>query len=135
MAERMKTIPLGEFVITTTTLTGSPVNLPRSDAGWVFAATMTVNAGGVALTELRIETSMDGVIWTDLVVFPTTFGAETAPITAYAKVSAPEPEPQRDSDDSVDEDDQSHMMLPQVRAVAVGTASVDCTIRMDVTAL
>ncbi len=135
MAERMRQIALGTFVCGTGILTGSPVNMPRSEAGWVFAATMLVNAGGIALDEVRIETSMDGVIWTDLVVFPTTFGTESAGVAAYAKVLGPEVEGQRDSDDSVTEDNEQHMMLPQVRAVLDGAASVDCTIRIDATAL
>jgi len=135
MAERMKQIPLGTFVCGTGILTGSPVNLPRSEAGWVFAATMLVNAGATALDEVRIETSMDGTIWTDLVVFPTTFGAEDAGVAAYAKVEAPGTQAQRDSDDSVTQDQETNMMLPQVRAVCDGAASVDCTIRIDATAL
>ncbi len=134
MAERMKQIPLGTFVVTTTTLTGSPVNLPRSEAGWTFAATITVQGASTNLTELRVETSMDGTVWTDLVVF-TAIGGQAIPHAGYAKVSAPEPQAQRDDADSVTAGNEQHMMLPQVRVVAVGTASVDCTIVVDATAL
>lgn len=124
--QRVRATALGTFVVTTTILTGNKFAMTRAN-GWVFAAEITVNSGATNLDSLKIEGSVDGTRWCELVHF-NLIGSQAVGTVLLAKVAAGAAHAQINSITGQSVGTEADMMLPFVRVIADGAASVNCTI-------